>query len=141
MFTLGFIYLFISSDFLPKSSVNNLWSQLTTSFHIAAYATSGFGVTPSEESSIRPLPHTYTHDWLVFRWLIRARVYDIPPTLKAWLVCCFGLLVMDGCGIIVIRSCDLQMIGWTIFWALFIRKSGCTDCNHDNAVTIEFCPA
>lgn len=92
MFTLGFIYLFISSDFLPKSSVNNLWSQLTTSFHIAAYATSGFGVTPSEESSIRPLPHTYTHDWLVFRWLIRARVYDIPPTLKAWLVCCFGLL-------------------------------------------------
>lgn len=44
----------------------------------------GVGITDSEESAIRPLPHTWAYDWLTSLWLIGERQYAICPFLRVW---------------------------------------------------------
>lgn len=44
---------------------------------------------------------TDIQDWLVLLWLTGVKEYAIPPSL--------GFLAMDGCGIVGIWICDLQI--------------------------------
>lgn len=89
---------------------------LTTSFQTAAQAASLGGVAQSEESTISVCKITHSRDWLVLLTVIDEGLSMPPlPNREHRQFCSLGPQDTDGCGIVRIRTCDLQTMERTLF--------------------------